>query len=184
MFFQKHLKKTDRELMILIKRRDHQAFTVLYKRYADRLNAFFYRMLWANREMAEDFVHDLFSKIINKPELYNDEFEVKAWLFTIASNMCKNAYRRRSFEEAYNQAHQEERLFDSWNDEKLDEVILTDQVHQLLDQMEEERKLIFILRYQQELPIETIASMLDVSEGTIKSRLFYTREKLRTSLKY
>ena len=184
MFFQKHLKKSDKELMVLIKSRDHQAFTILYKRYADRLNAFFYRMLWADRAMSEDFVHDLFSKIIKKPELYNEDYEVKAWLFRIAANMCKNAYRKRAFEAAYNEAHRDEHMFDSWNDEKLDEVILTDQIHQLLDQMEEERKLIFLLRYQQELSIEVIAEMLDISQGTVKSRLFYTREKLRTSLKY
>lgn len=184
MFFTKHQKKTDEELMVLVQDRDHQAFSLLYNRYADRLNAFFFRMLWSNREMAEDFVHDLFSKVINKPELYDSNYAVKPWLFRIASNMCKNAYRKRDFEEAYRQFHGTEEPYTETMDHEMDEVILTDQIHDLLDQMEEERKMVFLLRYQQELPIQTIAEMLDLSEGTIKSRIFYTKEKLRTSLKY
>ena len=170
--------------MVLVKSRNHQAFSLLYKRYADRLNAFFFRMLWGDREMSEDFVHDLFSKIINKPELYDESYLVKPWLFRIAANMCKNAYRKKDFETAFRAQHHLEDVFDARNEEKVDEVILTDQVHELLDQMEEERKMIFLLRYQQELPIETIAGMLELSEGTVKSRLFYTREKLRATLKY
>lgn len=170
--------------MILVQSRDHQAFSALYKRYADRLNAFFFRMLWANREMAEDYVHDLFSRIINKPDLYNSAYPFKPWVFRIASNMCKNAYRKRDFEEAYKQAHSAEASYSEEMNHEMDEVILTDQIHELLDQMAEERKMVFLLRYQQELPIQTIAEMLDLSEGTIKSRLFYTKEKLRTSLKY
>lgn len=184
MFFTKHQKKSDEELMVLVQNQDHQAFSILYNRYANRLNAFFYRMLWADPEMAEDYVHDLFSKIINKPESFDPQYMVKPWLFRIASNMCKNAYRKRDFEEAYRQHHGREEPFTVTEDLEIDEVILTDQVHELLDQMEEDRKMIFLLRYQQELPIETIASMLDMSTGTVKSRLFYTREKLRTSLNY
>ncbi|MEO9484536.1 MAG: RNA polymerase sigma factor [Ekhidna sp.] len=185
MIFRKHVNRTDEELMILVKNRDHQAFSILYNRYADRLNAFFFRMLWSNREMSEDFVHDLFSKIINKPELYNEQYEVKPWLFRIASNMCKNAYRKRSFEEAYKAEHMHEEPITTMQQEHaLDEVILTDQIHEMLDQMGEERKLIFLLKYQQDLPIQVIAEMLDLSEGTIKSRIFYTKEKIRTSLKY
>ena len=170
--------------MVLVKRRDHQAFSILYNRYADRLNAFFFRMLWADREMSEDFVHDLFSKVINKPELYDEAYEVKPWLFRIAANMCKNAYRKRSFEQAYQSAHLQEEVFEARSEEKVDELILTDQIHDLLDKMDEERKAIFLLRYQQELTIDVIAEMLEISEGTVKSRLFYTREKIRATLKY
>ena len=184
MIFNRHQHKTDEELMILVKDKNHQAFSILYKRYADRLNAFFYRMLWSDREMSEDFVHDLFSKIIKNPGLYDHSYLVKPWLFRIAANMCKNAYRKKEFERAYADQHEYDETFEDRSEEKIDEVILTDQVHQLLDEMEEERKMIFLLRYQQELPLETIASMLEIAEGTIKSRLFYTREKLRATLKY
>ena len=184
MIFNRHQNKTDEELMILVKDKNHQAFSILYKRYADRLNAFFYRMLWSDREMSEDFVHDLFSKIIKNPGLYDSSYQVKPWLFRIAANMCKNAYRKRDFERAYQEQHQVDDVFNQRSEEKIDEVFLTDQVHQMLDEMDDERKMIFLLRYQQELPIDTIASMLNMSAGTIKSRLFYTREKLKAMLKY
>lgn len=184
MTFKRHNKKTDKELMVLIKQEDHQAFSVLYKRYAERLNAFFFRMLWADRDLAEDFVQDLFTKVINKPELYNETYEVKPWLFHIASNMCKNAYRKRKLEEAFQLANNREEVYDSFPAQKMDEVILTDQIHEILASMDEERKLIFLLRYQQELSIDAISRMLELSEGTVKSRLFYTRNKIKATLKY
>ncbi|WP_424962804.1 RNA polymerase sigma factor [Ekhidna sp.] len=184
MFFTKHKNKSDEELMVLVKHRDHQAFSILYNRYADRLCAFFYRMLWADREMAEDFVHDLFSKLINKPEQYNDDYMVKPWLFRIASNMCKNAYRKRNFENAYREMCQQEPSYEEDHDLSLDEVVLTDQIHEILDRMDEERKMIFLLRYQQELPVQEIAEMLDMAAGTVKSRIYYTKERIKTSIKY
>ncbi|MEM6831454.1 MAG: RNA polymerase sigma factor [Bacteroidota bacterium] len=182
--FNRYRKKTDEELMVLVKRRDHHAFSTLYKRYANRLNAFFFRMLWSDRELSEDFVHDLFARIISKPELYNEAYEVKPWLFRIAANMCKNAYRKRRLEEAFRAANEWEEASASPGMEKMDEVILTDQIYAVLDGMEEERKTLFLLRYQQELSIEAISKMLKLSEGTVKSRLFYTREKIKATLKY
>ena len=183
MIFNRHQHKTDEELMVLVKRKNHQAFSILYQRYADRLNAFFFRMLWSDREMSEDYVHDLFSKVINKPELYDESYKVKPWLFQIATNMCKNAYRKRAFEVAFRGQHTVEEGYQARSEEKVNEVILTDQVHQLLDKMEEERKMLFLLRYQQELPIETIAAMMELSEGTVKSRLFYTRREAKSNIK-
>ena len=68
--FTSYHKKTDEDLMALLQRGDHRAFGHIYDRYAPRLKAFFVRMLWADQELAEDQVHDLFSKIIDTPELF------------------------------------------------------------------------------------------------------------------
>ena len=56
--------------MELIADGKEQAFSELYERYADRLVNYFFRMLRKDREKAEDFMQELFTKIITKPELY------------------------------------------------------------------------------------------------------------------
>ena len=52
-----------------------------------------------------------------------------------------------------------------------------------LDRLDEKQKSTFIMRYFDDMPIKEIAEALDCSEGTIKSRLFYTLKKLAVSLK-
>lgn len=52
-----------------------------------------------------------------------------------------------------------------------------------LDQMEIEQQTTFLLRFQQNLSIKEISNILECSEGTIKSRLFYTTKKLAARLK-
>ena len=52
-----------------------------------------------------------------------------------------------------------------------------------MDKLDAKQKATFVMRYFQDMPIKEIAIALDCSEGTIKSRLFYTLKKLTVSLK-
>jgi RNA polymerase sigma-70 factor (ECF subfamily) len=61
----------DEELMQRLQQGDRNAFSAVYDRYAGMLLRYFAKMLWQNREKAEDFVQDLFLKIIRNPESYD-----------------------------------------------------------------------------------------------------------------
>ena len=164
--------------MALIQKGDHRAFEVVYDRYAGRIKAYFYRMLWADEALAEDYVQDLFAKIIERPELYQTEQPLAPWLFSIATNMCKNAYRKRQYEVAYLTHLAPETTVPPNEARESDEAVLTGQLMQMLDQMDEDKKALFVLRYQQQMSVKALASHFDVSEGTIKSRLHYLRKAL------
>ena len=69
-FRAQHNTFTDEELMQAISKGDKRAFDELYNRYAAALLRYFMRMLWKDREKSEDFVHDLFAKIVNQPEYF------------------------------------------------------------------------------------------------------------------
>lgn len=86
---------TDEKLMQKITQGDQIAFTILYKRYKNRLYYYFYRMLNNSSNQANDFLQELFMKIVEKPEAFNSEYKFAAWIFTLAGNMCKNEYRKR-----------------------------------------------------------------------------------------
>ena len=164
--------------MVLIQDGDHRAFENIYERYAHRLNGFFYKMLWSDQEMAQDHVHDLFAKIIDRPELYKQAYDVKPWLFRIAANMCKNAYRKRSFENAYREQLEEHQITTPSIERKIDENIQSDMLYKALDQLDEDRKTMFLLRYQQDLSLKEIAVIFDLPVGTVKSRIFYIKKLL------
>ncbi|MEQ8582349.1 MAG: sigma-70 family RNA polymerase sigma factor [Marinoscillum sp.] len=170
--------KTDEALMVLIQGGDHRAFHNLYTRYSARLNGFFFKMLWADSEMAEDYVQDLFTKIIDRPELYKTEYKVKPWLFQIAFNMCKNAYRKRSFEQDYRQHLESEGIHLAHIEQKLDHKLQFDLLSQALSELNEDQRTIFLLRYQQEMTVEEISEIFEIPPGTVKSRLFSVRQQL------
>lgn len=161
--------------MILIKDGDHRAFTLLYDRYASRIKAFFYRMLWSDSSVAEDHLHDLFAKLIERPELYNEHSLVRPWLFQIAHNMCKNAYRKKGFETQY-LSQLEEGVVYSEAERSIDEGFIKDEVYKLLDMLDEERRSMFLLRYQQDMSLRELAEIYDIPSGTVKSKLFYIRK--------
>ena len=86
---------TDESLMIAVSKGDQRAFDEIYQRYSSPLLGFFIRMLWKDREKAEDFVHDIFAKIIRKPELFDPKRSFKTWVYSVANNMCKNEYKKQ-----------------------------------------------------------------------------------------
>ena len=176
--FTNYNNKSDEQLMIRIQDGDHRAFEHLYDRYAPRLNAFFYKMLWSDREMAEDSVHDLFMKIIYRPELYKAEYKVRPWLFQIAANLCKNVYRKASFEKAYRERLEKQQILLPSIEREIDNNIKLEMLDEALQTLDESRKSIFLLRYQQELSLKEIADICELPEGTIKSRLFYIKKFL------
>ena len=87
--------KTDEDLMILVNWNDSFAFEELYCRYSKILLHFFYQMLGGDELQSQDFLHDVFLKIIEKPYLFNQSKNFKTWIFQISYNKCKNEYRRR-----------------------------------------------------------------------------------------
>jgi RNA polymerase sigma-70 factor (ECF subfamily) len=85
---------SDEHLMEGIHHGDTDAFNELYLRYHKRLLYYFYRMLGNSSEKAQDFLQDIFVKIIDHPESFNISRKFSTWIFSVAHNMCKNEYRR------------------------------------------------------------------------------------------
>lgn len=85
----------DEELMVLLTQGEVEAFDELYRRYADRLMYYFTRMFNYNKADAEDALHDLFLKLVQNPQRFDAGRSFKTWIFSIASNQCKNYYRHQ-----------------------------------------------------------------------------------------
>ena len=168
--------------MVLVQNGDHRAFSVIYDRYSGRMKAFFLRMLWQEDELAEDQVHDLFAKLIEKPELFKQGYAFEPWIFRVAINMCKNMYRKRQFEREYLAHLESEGIELSTIDQKIDQEVRRDALSRALDQLDEDKKELFLQRFQQEMSIKQLALHYEVSEGTIKSRLFYIKKGLTEAL--
>jgi len=171
---------------ILIKRvsaLDEDAFTQLYQRYAPRMLRYFYRMLNQDEELAQDFVQDLFLKLIEKADRFDARHKFSTWIFTLAANMCKNEYRKRNIRDQFkvNQSYNESVLNPRIEDH-IDQQAFSQELTQALERLSPDQKNAFILRYQEGLSVKEISQISRCAQGTVKSRIYYGLKKLANNL--
>ena len=189
LFKEKYRKLSDERLIELIQRSNTSAFEELYNRYSRRLLLYFFRELSGDEEKAQDFLQDVFLKIVEKPGQFDTARRFSTWIFTVAYNMCKNEYRRLEVRDDFRNSvsadaasggcegehHQMEQHIDQGRFEK---ALLAE-----LERLDNGHRSAFLLRHQQDLSIKEIGEVLGCSEGTVKSRLFYTTRKLASKLR-
>lgn len=177
----------DEELMLHIVNGEVKAFDELYKRYGKRLLGYFMRMLSYDKQIAEDALQDIFMKIAEAPEKFDGSRPFKTWIFSIASNYCKNIYRHNAVVE---KCHSELSFTSAIGTEnefrnvtaKIEANEFKNRLFEVLDQLSPERKEAFILRYQEDKSIAEIAFIQGCPEGSVKSRLHYTLKILEEQL--
>ena len=173
--FGRDIKKlSDGELMLRIQKGQEKAFEELYRRYARRLQGFFYRMCGNDREMAADFTQEIFERLWTYRERYNGGEFVSAWLFTMAYNICRNEYRHRGVQEIY-EWHQSgvDEASDTDIESRLDAKSFDRALSEILSTLAPEPRMLFALRYEEELSFAEIAEIMHLPLGTVKSRNHY-----------
>ncbi len=157
------------------------ALTEIYQRYSTPMMRYFTRMLWGDQQKAQDFLQDIFIKIVDNPQRFDASRKFSTWLYSIAHNMCKNEYRKRANHNRLYEVHYTESEHVDLTD-NLDKQIVKHRLDRVLDELDEEDKTLLLLRYEEDLSIEQISEIVFMPEGTVKSRLFYLRKELARRL--
>ena len=170
---------SDESLMhCLAQQRDERAFAELYDRYSARMYRFFLRMLGRNAAQAEDFTQDLFLKTMEKSVFFDPSRKFSTWLYTLASNMCKNEYRRRNPFVSPDFGLDQALPMTEHQPEYLDKPFLEKQLQHAIDRLDDIHRQCFVLRWQEELSVREIADIVGCPEGTVKSRLHHALRKV------
>lgn len=176
-------KLSDEELMSrLIKSRDNKFLTELYNRYSSKLLGFLIKMFKGDVDKAQDFLQDIFVRVIEKKHLFNTDKKFYTWIFTIASNMCKTEFRKPYLNTIPTDEFIEVNLHVQ-QDNLIDKQIFKDLLKEKIHCLEYNHKAVFILRYNEKFSLKEIADITDASIGTVKSRLFYATKKITEQLK-
>ena len=161
----------DAELMLRVGQGEHEAYEVLYDRYARRLGGFFLRMLAYDTAKAEDMIQELFARVWTHRASYRTTQPFATWLYAMAYNLCKNDYRHEEVRQSYTA----ECLLREEPTATTDEVIERSELHQRLRQaiqsLPEAQRDTFLLHYDEELTVPEVARIVGCPEGTVKSRL-------------
>lgn len=179
-------KCSDEQLVSSMITGDSKAFNEIYSRYNQRLLYYFYRMLGNSSDKAQDFVQDIFIKLIDKAHYFDTNRKFSTWIFSIAYNMCKNEYRnlgvRNNMPIEQYAEHLTDDEFTVFNDPTGDPVEFVNDLFTELNNFDDTHKTVFLLHYREGFSLKDISQTLEISEGTVKSRLFYTRKRLAEKL--
>jgi RNA polymerase sigma-70 factor (ECF subfamily) len=185
LFKPKYTSLSDEELMKALSKGDQRAFDELYKRFYGQLLGYFKNMLWGDREKAEDMVHDIFAKIIKNPDYFDSDRSFRTWLFSVASNMCKNEYKKQAVRKNTSTGVEDYRSISSSTNvlAEVQDIQFQQAFEENLAKMDEKHREVFALRHLEGLSMKEIAEVMEINEGTVKSRLFYATKFLAEKLK-
>ena len=136
------------------------------------------RALVGDRYAADDLVQDTLERAINKFHLWRPGSDLRAWLFAIMHNVFVNQLRSRA-------AHPETQLDDSDLGARVaidaDRLEIRDMQAAIARLPAEQREVLLLVALEQ-LSYADVSRALDIPVGTVMSRLFRARERLRTQL--
>ena len=174
---------TDSWLVIRIRGGDLEALGELYKRYKTQV----YRTALAithDEKAAEDILQDVFLRIYTYADRIDETRPLGPWLYRVTVNL---AYSWASRVKRW--LHSLQDMFDRWTSpaqwrpeavaEKREQRHI---LQQAIDALPPRHHAVIVLYYLEELSLKEIAYVMDIPEGTVKSRLHYARERLRKSI--
>lgn len=173
---EKEGKKSDEELMRQFSlSRSDEYFSELYQRYFVSL-AKYLSWLCGNKDQGQDIAQSIMLKIYQNPLLFDSSRNFKVWLFSISKNQWKNEIR----DEAVRKKHLESlRIVEENEPEQIDHKEKLSLLEAALSKLSESHREVFILKYSNNLSIKEISKVCALSEGTVKSRLFYALKNLK-----
>ena len=186
----------DHGLVERFKQGDHAAFDEIVSRYWDRIYSMVHQLL-RNRQDAEEVTQDAFIRAHRGLENFRGESAFSTWLYQIATNLARNRYwywwrrkRDRSVSidapvSADNETTLAEILpadLETPEDAAVTQELI-DNIAAGMERLAAKHREILVLRNVKNLSYEEIAVILNISVGTVKSRIARARESLRGKLR-
>ncbi|HEX9971738.1 MAG TPA: sigma-70 family RNA polymerase sigma factor [bacterium] len=168
------------------KRDNHRAFGNLVLKYQKRIY-FTVRKIVLDHDDANDIVQDTFVKVYRNLHRFDEQFPFYPWLRRIALNTTLNHQARihRKKESVSVSEMTEFDRIESETGNPIKEMMhheLQDKIVDALQQLPLDQRVVFILRTNEELSYEEIGEQLEISIGTVMSRLSRARARLKEIL--
>ena len=146
---------------------------IIYERYANMLYRIALSHLHSQSD-AEDIVHDVFYKYLQKEYHFKDMNHEKAWFIRVCVNCCYDNIRKNKQHEDYSDINLENYAAQEViKDERYDEIM------EVLDELDPKYKTVVILHYLEEMPINELAKTLNITVSAVKMRLKRARKMVQ-----
>ena len=192
----------DDELMQRFQKGDEEAFNLIVRRHQQSLINFIARFT-GDKDNAEDLAQETFIRMYKAANRYKPgRAQFKTWMYFIAKNLCKNEIRNRGRRDRYrvdNVISNGNSISD--NEDEIDLIAsapadigfqpevalerkeLNNAIHDAITELPEQYRFPLILRDIQGLSYDEISKILELRNGTTKSRINRARVMLKDKLK-
>lgn len=185
----------DQALVLRFKNGDQSAFEEMVTRYWDRIYAMVHQLL-RNPQDAEEVTQDAFIRAHRGLVNFRGDSAFSTWLYQIATNLARNRYwywwrRKRDKTISFDQPVGDDNstplaeIFVTEAETPEDATVtqeLVDNIAAGMEKLSPKHREILILRNVKNQSYEEIAEILNISIGTVKSRIARARESLRSKL--
>jgi RNA polymerase sigma-70 factor, ECF subfamily len=181
---------SDEELVRCYLDGDQQAFEVIVTRYQGTILNMAYRLL-GNRTDASDVCQEVFVLLLRKIGSFRGEAKFSTWLYRVSLNACHDHARRMKRHYSLSDSpgddlpEIEQRLPDDGlhsPEESLERTEIQEVVHEAIGRLPYKFKEVIFLHDISEFNYKEVAEILDISLGTVKSRLNRARTRLAKEL--
>jgi RNA polymerase sigma-70 factor (ECF subfamily) len=183
---------SDEVLMLRTGQGDRGAFDEIVRRYSSRMVNVVYQMT-GDSELAQDIAQETFYRAYRSASTYKQIAKFSTWLYTIALNLCRNELRRRkhkfySLEEMAEREEEPGVRIDIEDesakpDRDVEQKELSELIKMAIDRLPEKFRQPLVLRDVQGLSYEETGEILNLPEGTVKSRINRARQRVKEILR-
>jgi len=160
---------------------DRDAFAELYNRLQRPLFGYLMKLV-RDREMVEDVLNETLMEVWRQAARFEGRSSVNTWVFSIAHHRAVSKLRKKretSLDEEQAAAIEDE---GPTPDKKAESSDMSRLLAKLMEQLSFEHREILHLAYYQEFSVQEIADALDLPPNTVKTRMFYARQRLKVLL--
>lgn len=170
----------DKELLLQFKipSEKERAFTAIIKKYQEKLYWHIRRMV-VEHEDANDVLQNMFIKVWNGLENFREDSQLYTWLYRIATNESLTFLDQQKRKSSISLSDVETGLSNKIKaDQNFDPNRLEWKLQLAIQHLPEKQRLVFNLRYYDEMPYEQMSKILDTSEGALKASYHHAAKKI------
>ncbi|HTQ29265.1 MAG TPA: sigma-70 family RNA polymerase sigma factor [Puia sp.] len=155
-----------------------KAFTDIIKKYQERLYWHIRRMV-VDHEDSNDVLQNVFIRVWNGLENFREDAQLYTWLYRIATNECLSFLEQQKKRSAVSLDEMESGLSNKIKADKyFDAGKLEWKLQLAIQQLPEKQRVVFSLRYYDEMPYEEMSRVLETSEGALKASYHHAVKKI------
>lgn len=160
-----------------------RAFTAIVAKYQERLY-WHIRRLVVDHDDANDVLQNVFIKVWKGLENFREDSQLYTWLYRIGTNEALSFLEQQKKRNTVSLDGIEENLSNKIKaDTNFDANRLEWKLQLAIQQLPEKQRVVFSLRYYDELPYQEMSRMLDTSEGALKASYHHAAKKIEEFLK-
>lgn len=156
----------------------NKAYTLLIEKYQEQLY-WLIRRLVVSHEDAQDILQEAFINVFRFLDGYAGESKLYTWLYRIAVNECSKHFRNQKLSFSSYDEIDSTLINTLYASESIDGDAVLIKFQEAILRLPEKQRLVFNLRYYDDLSYEEISKILDSSIGTLKTNYHYASEKIK-----